>query len=80
MLSHSFRAGLVTLLARSGWEENKIKEVGRWRSNAWMKYAKEGRRLRQGTSRRINSLVIRDSVQVRNVQVVSEDDLQVSWN
>ena len=43
-----------------------------------MKYAKEGRSARRGLSRKINCLVMKDSLNVQDVQVVSEDDLQVN--
>ena len=41
--SHSFRAGLATALARLGYEEEAIKAMGRWKSDAYMLYVKRGR-------------------------------------
>ena len=33
--SHSFRAGLVTAMARAGCDEAVIKQMGRWKSEAY---------------------------------------------
>ena len=41
--SHSFRAGIPTLMARAGYPDNEIQRQGRWRSNAFVKYCHLGR-------------------------------------
>ena len=41
--SHSFRAGLTTAMGRLGYGEEIISLQGRWRSEAYLKYCKEGR-------------------------------------
>ena len=41
--SHSFRAGLATSLARLGYGEEVIKNIGRWKSQAYNLYVKRGR-------------------------------------
>ena len=40
--THSFRAGLPTLLSRIGEQDSTIKDVGRWKSTAYKLYQKEG--------------------------------------
>ena len=44
--SHSFRAGIVSLMGAMGEPEDLIKSIGRWSSNSWMLYAKTGRSVR----------------------------------
>ena len=48
-LSHSFRAGLASMMAASGYSDEDIKRQGRWHSNAFQLYCKTGRanRLRE---------------------------------
>ena len=41
--SHSFRAGLATALAWLGVGEEEIKDMGRWKSEAFNLYVKRGR-------------------------------------
>lgn len=36
--SHSFRIGRATLAAKQGLSDDQIKRLGRWRSNAFLKY------------------------------------------
>ena len=43
ILSHSFRAGVPTVLARNGFSKEVIKAQGRWSSSAYRAYTKEGR-------------------------------------
>ena len=45
--THSFRAGIASILGSLGVDEKKIQSVGRWASNAWLIYAKEGRSIRK---------------------------------
>ena len=44
--SHSFRAGIPSLMARAGYPENEIQRQGRWRSSAFLVYCKMGRSAR----------------------------------
>ena len=46
ILGHSFRAGLASLMAKKGFSQDEIKGIGRWTSEAFMKYIKSGRLLR----------------------------------
>ena len=41
--THSFRAGLATSLGRMGYGEELIKQMGRWKSDAYQLYCKRGR-------------------------------------
>ena len=41
--SHSFRAGMVSVMARLGYSEEQIKIQGRWSSDAFRRYLKLGR-------------------------------------
>ena len=41
--SHSFRAGVATGMARSGYSDEEIRRQGRWRSDAFLKYIRLGR-------------------------------------
>ena len=43
ILSHSFRAGIPTLMARAGYSDAEIQRQGRWRSSAFLAYCKLGR-------------------------------------
>ena len=47
LATHSFRAGIASILGAMGVEEAKIQSVGRWQSDAWIRYAKEGRSVRK---------------------------------
>ena len=42
-MSHSFRAGIPTLMARAGYSDSEIQRQGRWRSSAFLVYCKLGR-------------------------------------
>ena len=43
VLGHSFRAGMITALAKLGVSDTILQRQGRWRSNAFTLYCKEGR-------------------------------------
>ena len=45
--THSFRAGIVSLMGAMGCEESLIKSVGRWGGDSWIRYAKSGRSIRK---------------------------------
>ena len=48
-LSHSFRAGLASMMAAAGYRDEEIMRQGRWHSKAFQLYCKTGRasRLRE---------------------------------
>ena len=48
-LSHSFRAGLASMMASAGYKDEEIMRQGRWHSSAFKLYCKTGRasRLRE---------------------------------
>ena len=46
ILSHSFRSGIPTLMARAGYQDDEIQRQGRWRSPAFLDYCKLGRAAR----------------------------------
>ena len=41
--SHSFRAGVASAMARAGYNDADIQRVGRWKSDAFLRYIKLGR-------------------------------------
>ena len=43
ILSHSFRAGLATMMAQLGYSDEEIMRTGRWNSTAFLAYCKLGR-------------------------------------
>ena len=53
--SHSFRSGVATAMARAGYQDNEIQRVGRWRSDAFLKYLKLGRSSRLEQQRKLMS-------------------------
>ena len=59
-LSHSFRAGLASMMAASGYSDNEIMRQGRWHSKAFQLYCKTGRasRLREqrDLARKVSSM------------------------
>ena len=63
ILSHSFRSGIPTLMARAGYSDGEIQRQGRWRSSAFLAYCKLGRAARWRDqlklSKRISNLYIR---------------------
>ena len=44
--SHSFRAGLATFMAKSGYSDEDIMTIGRWHSGAFLNYIKTPREVR----------------------------------
>ena len=55
LLSHSFRSGLATAMARAGFSQENIQLVGRWSSEAYLNYVKQGRSARFETMRDISA-------------------------
>ena len=43
ILSHSFRAGLVTAMTRLGYSDDDIFKIGRWHSQSFVNYLKTAR-------------------------------------
>ena len=43
ILSHSFRRGLATMMAKNGYSDEEIMRTGRWSSSAFLTYCKLGR-------------------------------------
>ena len=54
--AHSFRAGLATLLATAGFDDEVIKAIGRWSSSAFMTYIKLHRVTRVAVAQKLASL------------------------
>ena len=54
--SHSFRSGLATAMARAGFTEEEIMVVGRWTSEAYLSYIKQGRSARFETMRQLSTV------------------------
>ena len=54
LLSHSFRSGLATAMARAGFSQEQIMLVGRWSSDSYLNYIKQGRSARFETMRQIS--------------------------
>ena len=55
---HSFRAGLSSLMASSGFKEEEVQMIGRWSSSALLRYVKKGRLVRCRYSDRIRNAVV----------------------
>ena len=55
---HSFRAGLSTLLAEKGFSEDQIITLGRWNSQAYKRYIKNGLLVRARYADRVSSWVM----------------------
>ena len=76
---HSFRAGLVCTMARMGIPEEKCKMVGRWKSDCWLKYAKEGRGVRRQDMMEVARLVLAAASIPDPVLTFTEEDCRVPW-
>ena len=78
--THSFRAGIVSLMGSMGEPEDLIKSVGRWSSNAWVAYAKTGRSVRKSDQLRIQNLAASEYESWEPVpilvEVMEEENLQ----
>ena len=53
--THSFRAGIVSLMGAMGCEESLIKSIGRWGGDSWLRYAKSGRSIRKSDQMNIQA-------------------------
>ena len=51
--THSFRAGIATLLAGKGFDDEEIMSVGRWHSRAFEAYIKKPRTKRASIAKRV---------------------------
>ena len=79
VFTHSYRAGIVTSLARMGVDEATCQAVSRWRSNSWIQYCKRGRGLRMEDMRQISQAVL-GAVSIREPTVIVQDnDCHVQW-
>ena len=56
--SHSFRAGLATEMARLGYEDQEIMNIGRWRSSAYLDYVKCPRVKRMRVAKQLASSLL----------------------
>ena len=74
--SHSFRAGIVSLMGAMGEPEDLIKAIGRWTSDSWMLYAKSGRSVRLSDQMRIQKKAAEDFKSWRPVPVMVEADVE----
>ena len=54
--AHSFRVGLATLLAAAGYSDDMIKAIGRWSSEAFLRYAKLTRLIRVSVAQKLKGL------------------------
>ena len=54
--SHSFRAGLPTLIGKLGYSDSEIKALGRWSSRAFEAYLKQPRTKRQEIAKAIGNM------------------------
>lgn len=54
ILSHSFRSGMATALARAGYHEQEIQLLGRWSSQAYLAYTKLGRMVQKSKMLQMN--------------------------
>ena len=54
--THSFRSGVVSMMAQKGYSDEEMKAVGRWSSRAFELYAKLPRRKRAKIARKIEKL------------------------
>ena len=52
-LRHSFRAGLPSMMAEAGYEDQVIMRQGRWHSEAFRLYCKTGQGLRLEEQRKL---------------------------
>ena len=75
-----FRAGLVTSLAKQGVPEATCKMVGRWSSDAWKKYCKQGRSLRMADMKFVTKAVLSSVSNLDGVILVEDRDCRVSWS
>ena len=60
ILSHSFRAGLATAMAKLGYSDEEICKIGRWNSSAFVNYVKTARvkrmKIAKEMARKMNEL------------------------
>ena len=72
--THSFRAGVVSLMGAMGEPEDLIKSIGRWSSSSWMLYAKTGRSIRLEDQLRIQKEAAASFSDWRPVPVLLEEE------
>ena len=55
ILAHSCRSGLATSMAQMGYSDTKIQQIGRWTSQAYLRYVKTARTKRSRIARELAS-------------------------
>ena len=53
VLAHSFRSGLATSMAQLGYSDGEIQQIGRWTSQAYLRYVKTARTKRSRIAREL---------------------------
>ena len=71
--SHSFRAGIVSMMGAMGYEETLIKAVGRWGGDSWLRYAKSGRSIRKSDQYKIQRRAAEDYLEWTPISVMVEE-------
>ena len=71
--SHSFRAGIVSMMGAMGFPEALIKSVGRWGGDSWLRYAKSGRSIRKGDQLNIQRRAAQEFLEWSPISVMVED-------
>ena len=71
--SHSFRAGIVSLMGAMGLPEALIKSIGRWGGDSWLRYAKSGRSIRKSDQLMVQRKAAEDYIDWSPIPVLVED-------
>ena len=69
----------MTALARMGIPVEKCKMIGRWSSDAWLAYAKEGRSVRMAEMLELSRKVLGAVTISQPPLMVEEGDWRVNW-
>ena len=72
--THSFRAGVVSLMASMGLPRDQIMAIGRWSGDSWVRYAKEGRSFRLEDQLRIQRAAATEFRNWAPIPVLSEEE------
>ena len=70
ILSHSFRAGVSTTLARLGFSEDTISAQGRWSSSCYQRYVKLGRAAKLSVQKEVASALADAASNRRDIVIV----------
>ena len=60
--SHSFRSGIATSMSKAGYNDEEIMAMGRWRSDAFLRYVKAPREKRALVAQELASRMARLAV------------------